>query len=340
MKIAIHNNNLGFTTRWIRYCEAKGVPYKLVNCYDNDIINQLSDCDALMWHHWHVNSKDILKAKRLLFALEHAGKVVFPNFKTGWHFDDKIAQKYLLESLGLPLVPTYHFLDKNEAIDWAKKTDFPKVFKLTRGAGSANVKLVNNKNQAISLIKKIFSFGFSVYNRYGVVMERWRKFRGGKDSFYGVLKSCYRLINAPRYAKLLPKERFEVYFQDLIPNNEFDIRVIVIDDKAFAIKRLVRHNDFRASGSGNVLYDKHQFDENLIEKSFFYTKKLGAQSIGFDFVFDSDGSSKLLEISYGFDIEVYNKCVGYWDNEMNFYKGKFDSCEWMVDLVLKQINDA
>jgi glutathione synthase/RimK-type ligase-like ATP-grasp enzyme len=337
MKIAIHNNNLGFTPRWIQYCQSNGIPYKLVNCYDSDIIHQLEDCDALMWHHWQVNSKDILKAKRLLFALEHAGKMVFPNFRTGWHFDDKIAQKYLLESLGLPLVPTYHFLDKEKAIEWVKKADFPKVFKLTRGAGSANVKLVQNRKQAISLIKKAFSSGFTVFDRYEVVKERWRKFREGKDSFFGVLKSCYRVFNLPRYAKLLPKERFEVCFQDFIPDNDSDFRVIVIGDKAFAIKRLVRNNDFRASGSGNILYEIHHFDENLISKSFSYAQKLKAQSIGFDYVFDSEGNSKIVEISYGFAIEVYNDCVGYWDKELNFHEGKFDSCEWMVDLVLKQI---
>lgn len=337
MRIAIHNNNLGFTPRWIQYCEANGIPYKMVNCYDSDIILQLSDCGALMWHHWQVNSKDILKARRLIFALEHAGKVVFPNFKTGWHFDDKIAQKYLLESLGLPLVPTHHFLDKVEAIDWVKHTDFPKVFKLTKGAGSANVKLVNNRSQAFSLINKAFSSGFGVFDQFGSVKERWRKFSQGKESFFGVIKSCYRIFNVPRYAKLLPKERFEICFQDFIPNNEFDIRVIVIDGKAFAIKRLVRKNDFRASGSGSIVYEKHHFDENLIQKSLEYADSLGTQVVAFDYVFDNQKNPLIVEISYGYAIEGYDQCAGYWDKGLNFYEGKFDSCEWMVDLVLKKL---
>ena len=335
--IAIHNNNQGFSLRWIQYCELKGIPYKLVNCYDSDIIHQLKECDALMWHHWQVNSKDILKAKRLLFALEHSGKVVFPNFRTGWHFDDKIAQKYLLESLGLPLVPSYHFLEKGEALKWAKNTDFPKVFKLSKGAGSANVKLVQNRKQAISLINKAFSSGFSVFNRYGVVKERWRKYRNEKDSIFGVIKSCYRIFNVPRYARLLPKERFEVSFQDFIPDNDSDIRVIVIDDKAFAIKRLVRNNDFRASGSGNIVYEKHHFDEKFIQKSFQLAESLGCQVVAFDYVFDFDNNPLIVEISYGYATEVYDQCAGYWDKELNFHEEKFDSCEWMVDLVIKQI---
>lgn len=337
MKIAIHNNNRGFTERWIAYCRAKGIEFKLVNCYDNDIIFQLSDCDALMWHHWQVYPKDILKAKRVLFAIEHAGKVVFPNFRTGWHFDDKIAQKYLLESLGLPLVPTYHFVEKHEALNWILKTEFPKVFKLTRGAGSANVVLVNNERRAVKLINKAFSSGFSVFDKFGSIKERWRRYKNGKDKFLDVLKSVYRIFNIPNYAKLLPRERFEVMFQDFIPNNKFDIRVIVLNKKAFAIKRLVRENDFRASGSGMIQYEKANFNEEIIKKSFEFAKRLNTQVVAFDYVFDNNKTPLIVEISYGYAIEGYDRCEGFWDEKLNFHKGKFDSCEWMVDLVVEEV---
>ena len=43
--IAIHKSS-GFTERWIAYCEQEGIDYKIVNCYDSDIIEQLKDCDA------------------------------------------------------------------------------------------------------------------------------------------------------------------------------------------------------------------------------------------------------------------------------------------------------
>ena len=340
MRIAIHNNKIGFTNRWVEYCNKMNIEYKLVNCYDNDIINQLDDCDALMWHHWQVNSKDIIKAKRLLFALEHAGKVVFPDFKTNWHFDDKTAQKYLLEALKLPIVPTYHFVEKEQALNWASKTNYPKVFKLTRGAGSANVRLVNSRSDAEFIINKAFSSGFKVFDRIGSLKERFRFFNEGKENFLGVLKSVYRIFIEPTYSKLTPKERYEVCFQEFIPKNEFDIRIIVIQNKAFAIKRLVRENDFRASGSGNILYEKEHFDLRLIIDSFEYAERLKMQVVAFDFIFGQNSKPLIVEISYGFAIDVYNSCVGYWDTELNFYEGKFDACEWMVDLVLKQKNNV
>lgn len=95
MKIAIYHRVGSFSDRWIEYCQKNDIDYKLVNAFDNDIIQQVKDCDAFMWHHHHGQFKDVLTAKRILFALEQAGVKVFPNFNTGWHFDDKVAQKYL-----------------------------------------------------------------------------------------------------------------------------------------------------------------------------------------------------------------------------------------------------
>jgi len=145
MKIAIHHSPGSFSERWISYCKKNNIDYKLVNAYDNDIIQQVDDCEAFMWHHNHMRYKDNITAKRILFALEHAGIKIFPNFNTGWHFDDKVAQKYLLEAIDAPLVPSYVFYDKQQALEWANKTTYPKVFKLKGGSGSSNVKLIKNE---------------------------------------------------------------------------------------------------------------------------------------------------------------------------------------------------
>src|SRR5690606_24969951 len=117
--------------------------------------------------------------KKILFALEHAGIKVFPDFKTGWHFDDKVAQKYLLEAINAPLVPSYVFYDKQQALNWAKKTIYPKVFKLKGGAGSANVKLVRSESEAIKLINIAFGKGFSQFNRLDNFKESLRKYKEG-----------------------------------------------------------------------------------------------------------------------------------------------------------------
>lgn len=77
MKIAIHHTPHSFSERWIEYCKEKGIPYKIVNAYDSDIVKQVEDCDSFMWHHHHANYKDVLFAKQLLYSLETGGEESF-----------------------------------------------------------------------------------------------------------------------------------------------------------------------------------------------------------------------------------------------------------------------
>lgn len=335
--IAIHNNKRksSFQYRWIDYCDANNIEYKLVDVFSNTIIQDLKGCSGLMWHHYHADPRDLVMAKSLLFSLEQSGFKVFPDFNTGWHFDDKVGQKYLLEALEADLVPTYVFYDKKTALSWIESTSFPKVFKLRGGAASQNVQLARTKQDAKSLADKAFGKGFPAYDGWGSIKERFRKWRLGKAQFIDVLKGFGRLANPPRYAKVSGNEMEYMYFQEFIPNNDSDIRIIIIDGKAFGIKRMNRENDFRASGSGSILYDRQSIDERCIKAAFEIHKKLKTQCTAYDFVFDNN-KPMLIEISYGFANTVYNDCVGYWDEQLNFYEGEINPYGWMVDLMLKK----
>lgn len=330
MKIAIHHRIGSFSDRWITYCEEQNVDYKIVNAFDSDIIEQVKDCDVFMWHHHHGHYKDVLTAKRILFALEHAGVKVFPDFKTGWHFDDKVAQKYLLEAIGAPLIPSYVFYDKQEAINWAKQTSYPKVFKLKGGAGATNVRLISSEDEALKIISIAFGKGFSQYNRFTMLKERFRMFKEKQASFIYFLKGFVRLIIIPEFAKQQPPEKGYVYFQDFVANNDHDTRVVVINGKAAAAeKRFVRKNDFRASGSGKFTYDK--INTEIIKVSFEVANKLELQSAAFDFVLDENNIPVIVELSYGFGTKGISAVPGYWDYNMNWYETPFIPEEIMID---------
>jgi glutathione synthase/RimK-type ligase-like ATP-grasp enzyme len=338
MKLGIHNTNDSFSQRWVAYCDSHQIPYKIVNCYSNDIIDQLADCDGLFWHHQQGSAKDILFAKQLLFSLQQSGKKVFPDFNTAWHFDDKVGQKYLLESLaGDHFIPTWVFYSKAEAHTWAAQTTFPKVFKLRSGAGSQNVRLVNTQSAAMSIIAQAFNGGFKPYDAVGSLKERVRKYKLGKVGVKEIVKGLVRLVVAPRYANVKGKESGYVYFQEFIPENDSDIRVIVIGDKAFGIKRMVRKNDFRASGSGWIIYDRNQVDLRCVSLAFEITSKLQAQCLAYDFVFDHTKKPLLIEISYGFAPAGYEACTGYWDRQLRWHEGPFNPYEWMILLVLNGV---
>lgn len=337
--LAIHNSNSGFHPRWRVYCQKNNIRFKTVDCFSDNLISELTGCTALLWHHSQNDPRALVAAKPILFALEHSGVKVFPDFKTNWHFDDKLGQKYLFEGLHLPHAGMYSFYNKNDALDWANQTDFPKVFKLRRGAGSFNVKLVKDLRTAQAIINRAFGAGFSNFDSLSSLREVGRKYRLKSVSGLEVAKSFARLFVKPEFAKIAGRESGYVLFQDFIPNNDHDIRVIVIAEKAFAIKRMVRENDFRASGSGFIRYEKENFDEKTLKLAFEITEKIGGECIAMDFVYQN-GNPLLIEISYGFDTAGYEKCIGYWDSNLNWYPGTFDPYGWMVEIIMASLEKS
>jgi glutathione synthase/RimK-type ligase-like ATP-grasp enzyme len=335
MKIAIHKSFSGFSHDWIAYCEKNGLPFKIVDCYSSDIINQIKDCDTLMWHHHHTSAKDTLFAKQLLYSVQQSGKKVFPDFNTNWHFDDKIGQKYLLELINAPIAQSWVFFEKEDAIRWINSTPFPKVFKLRGGAGSSNVQLVKNKSEAFVIAEKAFGSGFSSYNKIGDLKENFRKFKWEKLAIVELGKSLRRLFYSTRFAQTIGPQKGYILFQEFIAGNTFDIRVVTIGERAFAIKRLVRQNDFRASGSGMILYEKSEIDERCVAIAFEVTKQLVAQCVAYDFVFDKNKNPLIVEINYGFAHEAYFPCPGYWDSRLNWHEGEFNSAEWIIEGLLQ-----
>jgi carbamoylphosphate synthase large subunit len=180
MKIAIHDFPGSFSDAWIDYCNTHDIQYKIVDCYSSDIIRRLQECDGLLWHWVQTDYKSMIFAKQFTIAIKKMGIKCFPDIDTAWHFDDKVGQKYLLEAINAPLVPTHVFYSKKDAIEWAESTEYPKVFKLRGGAGSVNVSLVRDKQRAKRLINKAFSREYQFRNS-----ERIRTFhntyRRGKN---------------------------------------------------------------------------------------------------------------------------------------------------------------
>lgn len=339
MKIAIHHRIHSFSERWIEYCKTNQIDFKIVNCYDFDIINQLKDFDALMWHHSHDSYKDLILAKKLLHALESQGKIVFPNYNTGWHFDDKISQKYLSESLKLKIVDTYLFYDKKNALNWLKKTNLPKVFKLSGGAGATNVKLVRTRKDGVKLVKKAFGSGFKQFREWDYFKDTLSKLKNGYSSPLDVLKAFIRILCPNEFSRMSKKEKGYVYFQEFLPKNNFDIRVVVIDKKMFAIKRMTRENDFRASGSGNIIYDPNQIPKECLKMALNASKTLKSQCMGYDFVYDQKNNPVIVEYCFGFSVEPYDLCPGYWDADLNWFEEKFNPQSWMIQNVIESFND-
>ncbi|MEX1121723.1 MAG: hypothetical protein WED82_06300, partial [Balneolales bacterium] len=323
---------------WIEYCVLNNIVFKVVNCFDSDIIDQLKDCEGLMWHWTLSDHKAVLFARQLTYSLKKAGIKVFPDESTCWHYDDKVGQKYLLEAINAPLVPSHIFYDKKKALDWISRTKFPKVFKTRNGAASRNVRLIQNKSVARKIVNKSFGKGIPGYDKVNEFKESLWKYKTNKGlkSFGRVCKYFFMLPLPKRFQPEYTNEKNYVYFQDFIPDNGYDIRVVIIRNRAFGIRRYVRDNDFRASGSGKIEHFRESIPLTCIKKAFKLSKKIGSQSIAFDFIY-SGNKPLIVEISYAFAQKVYIECPGYWDRQLQWHEERFHPEYFMIQDMLTEI---
>jgi len=336
-QIAIHLREDSFSDRWIEYCEEKGVSYKIVDCYKSDIISQLASANAFLWHWNHTSPKDVLIARHVIRAAELIGQIVYPNTATCWSFDDKVAQKYILEAVGAPLVPSYVFFDQDSAMNWVDRASFPKVFKLRRGSGSRNVRLIRSCREARAIVKQAFGRGFKPIGRVvSEIVTRIAKstYEQQREKLGKIVQFPQRLLRIHQINQKMGRECGYVYFQDFIPANQFDTRITVIGDRyAFGFTRNVRKNDFRASGSGSVEYNKDRIDLKCIKIAFDVSKKLNTQSIALDFVINPTGEPLIVEVSYCFVGSAVYHCPGYWDNRLQWHEGNM----WPQDAILADL---
>ena len=163
MKIAIHQNkkvfdhSIKWEAYWIEYCEENKIQFKIVDCYASNIIEKLIGFDCLLWNYQNNVLNDMLLARSILNSAQRMGIKVFPNYNTSWHYDDKIAQSYLLQSIGAPIPKSWIYSNKDDAYKWADNSnEYPMVAKLKCGAGSHNVRLIRNKSEIYAYINQMF----------------------------------------------------------------------------------------------------------------------------------------------------------------------------------------
>ncbi|HBC3872544.1 TPA: hypothetical protein KD865_003047 [Vibrio parahaemolyticus] len=331
--IYIQDSTNGFHPKWIDFCIENDLEYKIVDFYDSSLINVIKKGDIALWHFHHNDYAATKFAKSLIHALSIKGVKTFPSLNMAWHFDDKIAQKYLLESIGAPLVNTYVFYKKNEALQWLKeRKEFPLVFKLTGGAGASNVKLLKSRVEANKYVEYMFSKGVPKQPVKEKIIDSILNFKkkASIKTSIDILKNVCKIFIKQGVNRQFGNERGYFYIQDFIPNLDCDYRIIVIDGKAFAIKRMIRKNDFRASGSGNIIYDINEDLSEPLKLAFDICDKLKFDCCAFDFVLDGN-DWKIIEISYGFASSAYLNCPGYWERNLNWKSGKFTPEYFMIN---------
>lgn len=330
--VAVHGNN-GFAHDWPASAVRLGLEARKIDALAPDLWKKLDGCEALLWSLNQDDPTDLEFARSILLAVEQRGLRVFPDHATAWHFDDKVAQKYLLESVGAPIVDTWAFFSRREAIDFLERARYPLVFKLRRGAGSLNVRLVRDAGEGKALVARMFGRGMPAHPvaaGASRALQRARQPRPGAGSLAARARRTARASWRKMVAAQL--ERDYVLLQRFVSDNDRDVRVTVIGERAFVFFRGVRANDFRASGSGRIDYPgPTEVPRDVVEQAFRVARAIGSQSLALDFVRDAEsGRPLLLEISFTFMASAVEACPGYLTPELEWREGSFHPADLML----------
>ena len=164
--------------------------------------------------------------KNNLFHLS-CNTYLIPSYELLMAHEDKGFQEVIKRRKDFGDLKGQYFFDIDDS-----SLSFPKVLKTSQGAGSSGVFLTNKNND----LKKIRSSFFKDnFKRRAVSAQRKIKL---KSSEYSIYKYTRKKFNS-------------FVEQEFIPNLKHDFKVLVFGNRYFVLKRSIRKNDFRASGSGN-----------------------------------------------------------------------------------------
>ncbi len=327
MKVGLllnHNNELVYySEKYREILEKNSILFDLIDPNSQNLLNDIKDCTHLLFRHTLVETdKSIYET---LFHVAHNVYNIkcYPNYESFWPHDDKIKEFYLLKSHGFPVIDSHIYWDYEHAISYLNKAVLPLVIKLPKGAASRNVVIAQSYNEAKKIIHQVFHKGVR---------------SGGLNTKSNL--SSFSNIGALKYGKLFLKSQLQkiglkqynpdqwqihknsILFQRFLPDNPFDTRITVIGEKAFGFRRMVRKDDFRASGSGDFDYDQNNIDKRCVEIAFEVSRKLNFTTMTYDFLYDTDKKPYIGEISYCFVDWVFYGSNGFWDENLNWHESK------------------
>src|SRR5699024_68485 len=122
-----------------------GVEPVIVDVFSDNIMQQISACEAFMWR-CDPTAYPRVYARRLLYAVEKGlGIPVFPALGGSWHYEDKLSQTYYLSAAGMSTSSTHIFWTREQAQRFCEAMSYPFVLKLATGYRAANVRLIHTR---------------------------------------------------------------------------------------------------------------------------------------------------------------------------------------------------
>lgn len=196
--------------------------------------------------------KDFIEDIILRLSLD--GAILLPRFECFRAHHNKVFMELLrthmkgddFQTVHSSVCYSYEILKKTVS----DEISYPAVVKTAAGAGSIGVALANDETELGKIVSRMGKVSYT-----NMIFSAKRKVR----VILGTIKrKVLKIYIPPKVAK-----REKTVIQSFIPNLQCDYKVLVFGEKFYILRRKVRENDFRASGSGKL-----EFPEYMTKKEY------------------------------------------------------------------------
>jgi glutathione synthase/RimK-type ligase-like ATP-grasp enzyme len=234
---------------------------------------------------------------------KYLGKSCYPSSAHARLYEDKCLEAHISKATGIPFAKTFVSHDKVDAFHIIENLKFPFVSKIVPSSGSQGVELVHDINQAREIIKQVFS------------------------------------ISGRKTHLISYRQKDFIYFQEYIPNDGYDYRVIVVGNWVFGFDRKVPSGDFRASGMHT--WEKKALSEESMRIALKVNEVIKSPVLAVDMLRGLDGIYTIIELSPLYQMDspeelLVNEVPGVYvfdsDGSYHFEKGRY----WVAELALRE----
>ncbi|MBY8044186.1 hypothetical protein KW486_17125 [Vibrio fluvialis] len=194
----------------------------------------------------------------IAYETQRRGGLLVPSFDFYLAHENKYYQELHKNRIGITTPRCKLLTTSNSNVNFSNSKY---VVKPSFGFGSRGISLQDNSERVLSASRSLMTSyilsGKGVYNKI----------------------KCF--IKSIKFRGLYPRKFGKVVAQEYIPDLQHDWKVLVFNNKAFALKRFVRKNDFRASGSGDFDFSQVASDE-LIKFAFSVKNKFNVPFVSLD----------------------------------------------------------
>lgn len=241
--------------------------------------NELLNHSMKKWEGYYVvytSSENLEYKEYIKDIIYELGKknTLLPRYDLLMCHEDKLYQEIIKKSMGIKSLDAKMYATMKDLYKDIKSVTYPVVVKKCVGAGSISVYKANDKKELIKYAKKIMH---------------------SKDYYEYYLKAIYKRLKGKLNKHYFEDEKYfgRLVLQQYVPNLACDWKVLVFGEKYYALRRNVRKNDFRASGSGMFAFDVP--DHRILDFAKEIYEKMDVPFLSLDLCIDSKGKVYMIE---------------------------------------------